>query len=850
MPRLRLRYHSGVQAWEEFFEARAAELDACRFDDVSAAASERISDEDGLKRFARKLYREPPESIDPWRVQIVLRKLERATTMRFGSSPLARSAIPAHGPNEPDPMLRAWALTRMALGHAESGTPMSFETPGASEVWWWLTGDRGRVALHELRNTVAFARAADRALAPFNLISGRALVARRAELDGWSRALVGATESDPPDALQAEFARTEEESFKYIDAALEAAELAVRGEVKTALARATGLLGTLWQIAPRGAEPASLALFCAQARALGIVGALELTSEPLDGYRRRIAERLAGSLEALLSAQPLSLLRPPVDLSFWRAVTVLTRECVDAGDRATLVRLLAAVASSGSWTGSCARPVARVTALVLGGSFDPEDAEALVRRFVHRFAFTSARRRGHSPARVWKSALERYVKVAASQPTAGDLEAVWGPSATESDDPEALERWARSFAWTELDDDAPAAGLVAWWDRAEQRAFVDAAESEALAHIARSSRRNSAPRFVSEQSDGRGTGFSLHIDALTGRHGERYVLPKLFGVRGGSVTLLAQDERYKTPFDQRPRLDALGQAMSRFKERAALGTATRLDLANVAKSLGALASEDFWEKLGTELGREPCAVELTVAEVACPWELVPVTVSDPKGEPKQKPLGVVAPVYRARGVSARPERFERVLVLFDPAFESARDEVAMFEELWPSEALVVVHTLEGFRALHEYFDVVHYAGHQGPASDSTPSLALGDDRLPLVELVDAFHHRPPSLVFLNACSTLAPSCELESGTGPVTVFGSLEPLLRSRVPAILGTLWDIDPPNDGLFIRTFYGALREGAGCVDALFSARSAVSVSARWAPWWPAYVLLSPPVRDSRRP
>jgi hypothetical protein len=840
-----VRYHALVQAWEEFFDARAQELEENELDSVFRAASERLSsgDEDGLKRFARRLHREPPETIDPWRVQLVLRRLERATTLRFGGSPLLRSVIPAHGPNEPDPYLRAWALVRTALEHVEAGQPMPLEVPGASEVWWWLTGDRGRVALHELRNTVAFALATDRALAPFHLISSRALSARRAELDGWSRALVELSQTDPPDALQSEFMHAEQDAFKYIDGALDAAELAVRGELKTALSRATSLLGAIWQAAPRGAEPASLALFCAEARALGIIGALELSDDALDRYRRRIAERLATSLDALLSSQPLSLLRPPVDSSFWRAVAVLVRECVDAGDRSTLVPLLGAVASSGSWTGSCARPVARITAIVLGGPFDPAERESLVQRFVHRFAFASARRRSHSASRLWRSALERYAKVAAAQPTAADLELVWGPNARDSDDPDALERWGRSFAWTEVDDDAPPASLAAWWDRAEQRGWLDASESPVFAQIARSCRRNSAPRVLSEPLDGRGTGFSLHIDALTGRHGERYVLPKLFGVRGGSVTLLAQDERYKTPFDQRPRLDALAQAMTRFKERAALGTATRTDLQPVVRALGALASEDFWEKLGTELGREPRAVELTVADAAAPWEIVPVTIHDASGEARQKPLAMVAPAYRARGVAPGAERsLDRVLVLFDPAFESARDEVAIFEELWPRKHgdLVVVHTLEGFRALaHEHFDVVHYAGHQGPASDSTPSLALGDDRLPLVELVDAFHHRPPALVFLNACSTLAPSRELES----VTVFGSLEPLLRSRVPAILGTLWDIDPPNDGLFIRTFYGALRDGAGSVDALFSARSAVSVSARWAPWWPAYVLLSPP-------
>ncbi|MEM9190759.1 MAG: CHAT domain-containing protein, partial [Myxococcota bacterium] len=71
-------------------------------------------------------------------------------------------------------------------------------------------------------------------------------------------------------------------------------------------------------------------------------------------------------------------------------------------------------------------------------------------------------------------------------------------------------------------------------------------------------------------------------------------------------------------------------------------------------------------------------------------------------------------------------------------------------------------------------------------------------------------------------------------------FGLLEPLLRSPVPALIGTLWDINPPSDGLFVRTFYQEISRGNGPLGAIHRARSAVSTNARWAPVWPAYVLV----------
>lgn len=188
---------------------------------------------------------------------------------------------------------------------------------------------------------------------------------------------------------------------------------------------------------------------------------------------------------------------------------------------------------------------------------------------------------------------------------------------------------------------------------------------------------------------------------------------------------------------------------------------------------------------------------------------------------------------------ARGRAIRTLLVLVDPNQPGASDEV---ERLCTSSetlglSTTVAETLDAARdALARPWDAIHYAGHQGPTHDDSPALVLREGSLPILELVDRIEAEPPELLFLNACSTLVPT-GLDRASGHVD-FGGLEPVIASSVPQILGTLWDVKPP-DTRFVESFYGTLFTGASAIDALFEARRAVASSLAWAGTAPAYVL-----------
>ena len=187
----------------------------------------------------------------------------------------------------------------------------------------------------------------------------------------------------------------------------------------------------------------------------------------------------------------------------------------------------------------------------------------------------------------------------------------------------------------------------------------------------------------------------------------------------------------------------------------------------------------------------------------------------------------------------RGRTIRTLLVLVDPHQPGATDEVSVLRGTGGrlGLSLTVAETLDEAReALGRSWDAIHYAGHQGPTHDDSPALVLRDGALPILELVERVSVEPPELLFLNACSTLVPS-GVDRGSGHVD-FGGLEPVIASSVPQILGTLWDVKPP-DARFVESFYGTLGEGASAIDALFDARRTVASSLAWAGTAPAYVL-----------
>ncbi|MEM9194266.1 MAG: hypothetical protein AAGF12_34135, partial [Myxococcota bacterium] len=736
--------------WGTFFDAQHERLLGFGFGDAAGAIERRLDDENTteLKRFVRGLRRRAPDRVDGWRVVVALRKADLRGAVRVRGSILNRSPIPARGVDEPDPQLRCWALCNALLqafehSHPPSGwkdVPAVADIPGAREVWWWLTGEHPmeRLKAHERQNALLFARAAMRSLAPFSLLSKEAASHRMTVLEEWAgladQALDEELVSDP---LRRDFVHELRRTESTVDEACLVCRQVVLGEGSAAIQTARQVLGTMFGEIGAAHDPRGFATWCGQAHAIGVLYAAELVDDGVEGYLRRVSERLVEALPAILGAQPLSLLRTPVDVAFWRSVGVLARALADADRLDLLEQLLAAVANSGSLTGSCARPVARMTGLVIDSpSIDIDRAEHTVARFMFRLAYVSARRRRHGPRGIWKRTLSRYCRVAGEQQVVRELERWWRPGGEGSVDAEDANLVTDRLGWTELPDPATAPARLAFWSATDQRTFLDACEdSDRLGRIPAQLERP-APRAAVANT---GASLSLHVDYLDGRHGERYVIVKLFGVRGGEVAVVAEDDRYPSPFDQRSRLNEVGEALVRLRERAELGRLTRSDIARVQKALRGVASEEFWAQLGEQ---ESQALELSVGDPSIPWESIQVVGND-----RNRPLGLTAPTFRRRGgkVVASEGDPKRLLLLYDPSFEGAEDEVEEIEEAFASgeREVVVVDSALAFAELDKSgIDIVHYAGHQGPGDDATPSLALGDGRLTIVDLVDAFYQRP------------------------------------------------------------------------------------------------------------
>ncbi|MBZ0118532.1 MAG: CHAT domain-containing protein, partial [Sandaracinaceae bacterium] len=255
-----------------------------------------------------------------------------------------------------------------------------------------------------------------------------------------------------------------------------------------------------------------------------------------------------------------------------------------------------------------------------------------------------------------------------------------------------------------------------------------------------------------------------------------------------------------------------------------------------------LASRRFWAELGGLLSAPGARLQILDEDFGVPWELAPV----PDAAGKWVPIASLAPVVRPRSITtAAPAPARSFLLLADAAHPGALDEVAALEEALASlgahtRIALALDDVEDALGAGVY-DVVHYAGHQGPTEDATPSLSMAGGSLALARLLDGLHARPPALLFLHACSTLLPSRVVATDAASHTRYGALEPLERSNVPAVAGTLWDVSPPEDRVFIDVFYDHLVRHGDASAAMFAARSAASRRTHWAAWWPAYVLMS---------
>jgi CHAT domain-containing protein len=120
-------------------------------------------------------------------------------------------------------------------------------------------------------------------------------------------------------------------------------------------------------------------------------------------------------------------------------------------------------------------------------------------------------------------------------------------------------------------------------------------------------------------------------------------------------------------------------------------------------------------------------------------------------------------------------------------------------------------------------DIVHFAGHavlnpQAPFKSMlvlAPSVGVADSGVLYAD--ELLRHELPRtrLVVLSACSTAAGQSVGALGVAPL-----VRPFLGGGVPAVIGSLWDVDDPAAARLLTTFHRQLREGMDAAAALRNA------------------------------
>lgn len=788
---------------------------------------------DALVTLVRRLRRDGHPDVEP---HVVERALRTALARAGTASPLPERGATGRAPFgalEPDPGVRAIEVASAVVDGREPPDNVKFE---AELLAFWLRGtmpkgDLGQVGPMATRVSVLAAFDA------MGLVSARTRAARREVVAGWDAKLDQALAKRDLEGQSLGRAylvgvRNARDSYTHLLDARAGDRAALEAFVAS-LRRSDAACRT----PPDDVE--SLAAWLVAAHELGLVAALDVDHGGLRAARARLAHRLAGQLDAVLDRCPLDLLDPVLEPLLVRALASLVREGLGSFDARRVRAVLERYAEAGAFGGGSALPLARLVRLV-----EREEGDVVARAFLLRGAFQTMRRRGVPPASVTKRSDLARLLAACEGTEAGRAAAHWFGvgSPDERDEPRVLLAIARDFAGVEWTAE----------DRADEGASLDAAlaffrGAGFPADDASGTRLVALPRRLARlgraapltQPGGPST-LALHLDVLRGRHGERYFLPRAFRSGVAGLATVARDERYAVPLDASRNLDDAYRALAALREQAALGSVGRRHVTALQEAMERVLPLEFRARLGVELGARRGAVELSCAAPALPWEFVRV-----KAGTGEKPLASLAPTYRARARAsagaADPGRTVRsLLVLADRGYEGVDAELDAISAAFagPGCRVKVVDRVNDVQAslVEGAWDVVHYAGHQGPSHDTTPSLALSGGHYPLLELVDQTAAQPPSLLFLNACSTLAPTA-VDDAAGFVD-FGALEPLLASAIPNVLGTVWDIRPPGVH-FVRTLYTALAAGESTIDALHEARTSVAGILAWAGVYPAYVL-----------
>jgi hypothetical protein len=736
---------------------------------------------------------------------------------------------------------RMWALARVYLESLASRGEMVeraelaadiANVDGAREVWWWLTGrdtPAPRVPV-EARVHALFAEATHRALGPLGWLAPETLASRLDAISGWVR-LADEHERKSRDCAEHLFLDRMRDRTGWLDEAVAARRASFGGDAKAYELARDGLLARL-ESSPMGESgPLDLADWCTQAAAIGIA----LGSEPrlVEGPGRRIVQRLVHTLPALVANAPIPLHSPVVELRIWQHAPSLIALRDRQGGREDVRTLLAALAESGAYSPGAAKRIARL----LRGLTDREAALA----FAVRLSWTSLRRRDLLRGS-WgsKSGLAALVKADCGDDVGRALRELFDPESAPC--AEALahrsESLTRMLAGRELEPhDAP----EMFWSRSAQAALLSVPEDGGRKRAGSLVLAAALGLRVLRERTARS--LLLVIDETRGRHGERYVGGLLVGVDRGAIRVAARGGAYGVLLDESEGLRHLADGFAALRDRARIGQAARADIKPLRDELARMPSDAFWTAATPALLQAGASLELDVFDDGLPWELAPLRRP---GDTATTPLGVALRVFRRRGAPFdAPRAIHRprcISVVHDPSHPGAKEECDFLAELAARAGILVrrASSLESVRdaARDGAVNTLHFAGHQGPAHDTAPSLALSGAPLSLEDVASCFP-RAPELVFLNACSTLAPSRETSEGT----TLGGLDAARASPFPCVLGTLYDIAPPDDA-FVRTFYEALFSGAGVISSLHAARIATAARAPWAAWWPAYVMLSSPL------
>lgn len=797
---------------------------------------------DALKTATRSL-RGGHEDLDPLRVVAWLFS-SRETAVRELAQKLVDQLIPSDTAevdvDDAEQHLRAFALARRHVNASRVGAappPEARENWSESLVRWWLTGTNERPATNNEQRVAraALAESIHRALASRALVSAAARSHREARVAAWRaerERIEDALYRDDPDAST--HVQTLRDARGHFDAAV-----ALLGHTQGATVSPDRVRLLRQLPVPRAAvldDARACASWCAAAHVLAIVSATAHRDERSDAMLHGHLARMVAATEALRGHPTLPLLSAPWHRDFWHASASLLTACVRRGRVDDCVALLRSLAEAGTWTAHVTPHIARIVRALGRPEVPAHMRDELRDAFLHRLAFTSARRRSLGPSKLWRD-------TEAHAHDLGDgFVRWWRPSSDQTSlaPLASLLRVTRFLAAEEFPTTAEADAALRWWrDAARAWAYPLDSPMAPVAGVA-----DSIARWCSGSvTDGPGHSYVLWIEHLRCAR-KRFVEMLLLRNTPGGTTVVANSNVWEERPPKNTQLDDLERATASM-DRADTPQDRALSREALDRAFGRVVHQSFREGVGAVL-RDRDRVEIATTLFDLPWEAMPVV----NQEGTTRELGCVARVLRSAGPIDRytPSQSGHLLVLCNPNFDGVAAEVAEVEALWRSSphrgAVTRVTTLREWEDLPAGLEVraVHLAGHLNAVDHGTPGFEFAaGGLLAFSTILEHLEAMKPRCVFLNACETLASSAvEIDGAPRP---FGMRDVLRHRRFPAVIGTLWKVRPP-DTSFVRAFYGALLDGAAPEAAMLTARVQVEGEKSWSTVAPAYVLLSRPV------